>query len=196
VKLARNDIACSRRVGLSPHSIDNAVAWWSVIESLPHLFPQLLSRPEYRYPYLDRDLINYLFAIPPEQLVKPGRRRYLMRRALKAIVPAQVLERRRKAFVLRGPLCALRLSSTKIDSLFEGSLISNQGLVQLTELQRALVSTTGGAEAQWWRPIFRALNFELWLQAGQTPLQRDKFAATTLPVSTQANGIRVPEVFP
>jgi asparagine synthase (glutamine-hydrolysing) len=53
---------------------------------------------EKRYPYLDRDLLEFLFAIPREQHVRPGQRRSLMRRALRGIVPDVILDRRRKAF--------------------------------------------------------------------------------------------------
>jgi asparagine synthetase B (glutamine-hydrolysing) len=56
-----------------------------------------------RYPFLDKDLVNYLFSIPREQILRPGRRRSLMRRALANIVPHEVLERRRKAYQLRAP---------------------------------------------------------------------------------------------
>src|SRR5581483_3677719 len=63
---------------------------------------------ETRYPYLDQGLLEFLFAIPREQLVRPGQRRSLMRRALAGIVPSEVLERRRKAFILRAPMVAIR----------------------------------------------------------------------------------------
>lgn len=67
------------------------------------------SNPYYekRYPYLDRDLLEFLFAIPRDQLVRPGQRRSLTRRALAGIVPDEVLNRRRKAFVCRAPIEAL-----------------------------------------------------------------------------------------
>jgi len=39
------------------------------------------------YPYLDRDLLEFLFSVPPDQLIRPGQRRSLMRRALSGIVP-------------------------------------------------------------------------------------------------------------
>src|SRR5262249_39050969 len=59
------------------------------------------------FPYLDRDFVEFVFALPREQLVRPGQRRSLMRRALAGIVPDAVLNRRRKAFVARAPLVAL-----------------------------------------------------------------------------------------
>jgi asparagine synthase (glutamine-hydrolysing) len=64
---------------------------------------QQVSR-ERRYPFLDRDLLEFLFAIPREQVLRPGHRRSLMRRALKGIVPDEILNRRRKAFVSRRPI--------------------------------------------------------------------------------------------
>ena len=56
---------------------------------------------EKRYPYLDRSLLEFMFAIPREQLVRPTQRRSLMRRALVGIVPDEILNRKTKAFVAR-----------------------------------------------------------------------------------------------
>jgi len=52
---------------------------------------------EIRYPYLDRDLLEFACAIPREQLVGVGKRRFLMKRALAGIVPVEVLNRKRRA---------------------------------------------------------------------------------------------------
>jgi len=58
-----------------------------------NLRPELLR--EIRYPYLDRDLLEFACAIPREQLVGVGKRRFLMKRALAGIVPDEVLNRKR-----------------------------------------------------------------------------------------------------
>ena len=62
---------------------------------------------EKRYPYLDRGLLEFMYAIPREQLVRPTQRRYLMRRALVGIVPDEILNRKTKAFVARSPMVAI-----------------------------------------------------------------------------------------
>jgi len=59
------------------------------------LDPQELLR-EQRCPYLDRDFLEFMFAIPREQVVGIGRRRSLMKRALAGIVPDELLNRKRK----------------------------------------------------------------------------------------------------
>jgi asparagine synthase (glutamine-hydrolysing) len=54
---------------------------------------------EARYPYFDRDFLEFMYAIPREQIVRVGQRRSLMKRALLGIVPDEVLNRRRKETV-------------------------------------------------------------------------------------------------
>ena len=54
---------------------------------------------EIRFPYFDRDFLEFMYAIPREQIVRVGQRRSLMKRALVGIVPDELLNRRRKTFV-------------------------------------------------------------------------------------------------
>ncbi|MBB5060387.1 asparagine synthase (glutamine-hydrolyzing) [Granulicella aggregans] len=152
------------RIGIAPHRIDNSSAWWFVMETLPHLFPQLLVRPEYRYPFLDKDLVSFLFSVPREQILRPGRRRSLMRRALINIVPHEVLERRRKAFQLRAPLHAVQQASEVLEGLFANSMIADAGLVDGDKLRHSLRQTVEG-DPKWWHLILRATAFELWLRS-------------------------------
>jgi asparagine synthase (glutamine-hydrolysing) len=134
------------------------------METLPHLFPQLLVRPEYRYPFLDKDLVNYLFSIPREQILRPGRRRSLMRRALAHIVPAEVLERRRKAYQLRAPLHALQQAHRALEELFAHPMLAEAGLVDRETLRRSLRRTAEGDPAHW-QAMLRTIALELWLQS-------------------------------
>jgi asparagine synthase (glutamine-hydrolysing) len=151
-------------MGTAPHSLENALTWWEIMETLPHLFPQILFRPEYRYPMLDKDLVEYLFSIPPEQLVRPGRRRFMMRRALAGIVPSEILERKRKAFQLRAPLNAIRAAQPKLARLISSSKIAEMGYIDVVSLRCALEATAGG-NPEWLQAILRAIAYELWLGA-------------------------------
>jgi asparagine synthase (glutamine-hydrolysing) len=152
------------RLKALPHQLDNALSWWAVMETLPHLNPQIQFRPEYRYPMLDKDLITFLFSIPREQLLRPGRRRALMRRALRHIVPTEILERRRKAFQLRAPLNALQQSHEKLQRLFANSLLAEQGLVDIDSLRQELMRCANGAP-EWTQSLLRTIACELWLRS-------------------------------
>src|SRR5439155_3321713 len=55
---------------------------------------------EIRYPYLDRDLMEFMYAIPREQVVGVGKRRFLMKRALVGIDPDEILSRRQQPLTL------------------------------------------------------------------------------------------------
>src|SRR5260370_9361425 len=69
-----------------------------------------------RYPYLDRDFLEFMYAIPREQIVRVGQRRSLMRRALVGIVPTELLHRRKRAVVQQE---SPNETSTDWDSLIE-----------------------------------------------------------------------------
>ena len=155
----------NRRPGLSPQERINAMVWPSVLETLPNLSPEFLIRYEYRYPYLDRDLVEFLFAIPREQLVRPGRRRSLMRRALKGLVPIEVLERRRKAFIVRGPLALIRDRKAAIDDIVSRSWLIDSGFVDPRLLKSALDDVNAGSNLDWWTPLARLLALELWIRS-------------------------------
>ena len=93
---------------------------------------------EVRYPYYDRDFLEFMFAIPREQIVRVGQRRSLMKRALAGIVPCELLNRRRRAFV---PPKAKKNSSTEWPELAEvGQYIigSSEGIIDPERFAEAL----------------------------------------------------------
>ena len=51
---------------------------------------------EYRFPLLDRRLLEFALSLPPEQFRRPGHNRWLMRHALRDVLPAEVCWNRRK----------------------------------------------------------------------------------------------------
>jgi asparagine synthase (glutamine-hydrolysing) len=153
------------RIGLRPSTIEAGLTWWFLLEALPHLSPSLLTKHEYRYPYLDRELVEFLFRVPREKLLNPGQRRTLMRNALKDVVPTEILERRRKAFVVRKPLLSLQASSEKILSLFEKPVLAEYGLISVAMVRTAVHSVAEGREPQLWTSLMRCISLELWLRA-------------------------------
>ena len=115
---------------------------------------------EKRFPYLDRDFLEFMYAVPREQVVRPDQRRSLMRRALKGIVPPGVLQRRRKATAFRGPLAALALSFPELAGEW---LSTDLRIIDVPRLSNCLQQALNGEPT----PIvsaFRALELESWLR--------------------------------
>ncbi|WP_353072015.1 asparagine synthase-related protein [Tunturiibacter gelidoferens] len=153
------------RLWASPSAICNFTAWWDVVDKLPHLYPEMYARYEYRYPILDRDLIEFLFSLPREQLVQPGRRRSLMRRALRSIVPVEILERKRKAYISRSPRINMQSHRDEIESLVARPLLADYGLIDADKLQHAAARVINGSDVLGWAALRRTLVLEVWLRA-------------------------------
>jgi asparagine synthase (glutamine-hydrolysing) len=150
---------------LRPSAIESGHTWWKLLETMPHQTPSYTVRYEYRYPYLDRDLVDFLLRVPREQLVRPGRRRSLMRRALKSIVPDEVLERPRKGYLSRSPALSLLGRRHQIEAKWKDSLLSAYGLADSSALIEHLGSIASLEGAMWVTPLMRAALFEIWLRA-------------------------------
>jgi asparagine synthase (glutamine-hydrolysing) len=116
---------------------------------------------ETRYPFLDRDLLAFLFAVPRQQLVRPGQRRSLMRRALAGTVPKAILDRRRKAFVVRAPTIAASMLS--INQAATGMICAQFGIVDDRSLGKSLDLVREGYEVPI-VPLARGLLIESWLR--------------------------------
>lgn len=116
-----------------------------------------------RYPYLDRDLLEFMFAIPREQLVRPTQRRSLMRRALVGIVPEEILNRKTKAFVSRDPRVRIGRDWDYLVNTTLNMVSSSLGIVDPGAVLEALQKARSGQDV----PIVilsRTLCVEDWLK--------------------------------
>jgi asparagine synthase (glutamine-hydrolysing) len=142
----------------------------------------LVSEPRYDtlYPYLDRMLLEFLFAVPREQVIRPGQRRSLMRRALLGIVPDELLNRKRKAYVVRSPMAALSRAWPTLTASGPQMISTAMGIIDPRCFSEAL---TRGRQGQQIPLVLlaRTLALEAWLQT----LQRNTYLPT---ISTSAVG--------
>jgi asparagine synthase (glutamine-hydrolysing) len=99
----RGDLFRVKLFGPLP-SFQNQVATLNFLRKIPafHVPPAdiLLER---RFPYLDRSLLEFMYAIPRDLIVRVGQRRFLMKRALPGIVPNEILNRRQRAYIAAEP---------------------------------------------------------------------------------------------
>ena len=119
---------------------------------------------EIRYPYLDRDFLEFVYAVPRQQLLRPGQRRSLMRRALTGIVPDEILNRKRKAFVSRGGLLDVKAAWSGFSELDSELLISKIGIVDSARFSDGVRDACNGKDA----PVItlmRAFALECWLRS-------------------------------
>lgn len=117
---------------------------------------------EKRYPYLDRDLLTFLYGVPREQLVRPGQRRSLMRRALVGIIPDEISNRKRKAFLSRSPL--KRIQACCSDAAAVNELLGNapSDIFDRDALRRAVQNVRRGQEVRA-SGLIRTLEILVWI---------------------------------
>jgi asparagine synthase (glutamine-hydrolysing) len=116
-----------------------------------------------RYPCLDRNLLEFVFAIPREQLVRPTQRRSLLRRALVGIVPDEILNRKSKAFVARAPLVAISRGWGQWVEITQQMVSGSVGIVAPERILDVLQSARRGEEVPI-LPLMRTKAIEGWLR--------------------------------
>jgi asparagine synthase (glutamine-hydrolysing) len=102
---------------------------------------------EKRYPYLDRDLLEFIYAIPREQLARPNQRRSLMRRALVGIVPNEILQRKRKAFIVRSSMASILSQWTRFSGQTQEMFMTAIGIMDSNALAAALQKVRRGDDS-------------------------------------------------
>jgi len=152
---------------------------------------------EVRYPYLDRDLLEFAYAIPREQTVGVGKRRFLMKRALVGIVPDELLSRKpRRPTVTQEPE---KDAPTKWPSLAEmGHQIvsSSLGILNLNQFSEALEKARREEKVSV-DSLKRALLLEAWLRhlvnhGVLTNSVGDVTRRAEYPLSLEAQELRAP----
>ncbi len=122
------------------------------------------STEETRYPYLDQKLVEFLVSIPLEQLLRPGHRRSLMRRALADLLPPEILERRTKGTVSHYYPVAFEKHWNKLEDILRSPLISHLGYVNQEQFHTSLLEAKTGKLRPYFLRLSRELSWELWLR--------------------------------
>jgi asparagine synthase (glutamine-hydrolysing) len=117
-----------------------------------------------------------MYSVPREQLVRPGQRRSLMRRALVGIVPDELLNRKRKAYIARGPMAEISADWPRYADMTQHMLSCSLGIVEAKKFLEALQKARHGEEV----PVvtlMRTLGIENWLQKLKDSKQLNSTAA-------------------
>ena len=148
----------------SLHSVGRAVYWYD--RTAAHF------GMEARHPFLDRRLAEFVMAIPPEQLFHAGRSKWLLRRAMRSVLPETIRQRELKTGF--GDYLDLGLREKEvqqINTLLETPISGKLGFVNVERLHQAykecLESKGASSTAEFWYPI----TLELWLKEHHSATQ-------------------------
>jgi asparagine synthase (glutamine-hydrolysing) len=152
-----------RLFGPLPSFQHNARSLAQLRRQLAHfsLEPEMLR--DLRYPYLDRDLLEFVYGIPREQIVRVGQRRSLMRRALVGIVPDELLNRKRKAFVRQEFPKGSSILVANLALISQLNVSDSLGLIDRDRFLQALQKVRDTEELPMGN-LTRTLELEFWLR--------------------------------
>jgi asparagine synthase (glutamine-hydrolysing) len=122
------------------------------------------STVEERYPYLDQDLVEFLTSIPLGQLLRPGNRRFLMRKALSGIVPDEILARKTKVSAMRCYSLSLQKDWSKVEQALDRPVTSALHYFDRENLREDLLRVRAGHCPYHLVRLLKALSLELWLR--------------------------------
>jgi asparagine synthase (glutamine-hydrolysing) len=145
----------------------DAVTAASMATQLPDEFLAMTDRfsmahsLEARVPFLDREFVALMASIPASARTRPGDLKYLLKRAVDDLLPAEVLRGRKRGFViptaswLRGRLRPL------VERLLGPDYLRSQGIFQ-PDLHRTVVAPHLAGRVDRHAQIWTLLMFQLW----------------------------------
>jgi asparagine synthase (glutamine-hydrolysing) len=146
---------------IRPSARDAVQTITTLSRHLTNLRPSLIEK---RYPYLDRNLVEFLIAIPLEQLLRPGQRRWLMRRAVADILPEEVLNRTTKSRVGRYPCVVMEKHWDRVEQALSSSVAAHFGYISGNSLRAALLAMKNGQLPKYLVRLVNAISLEFWLR--------------------------------
>jgi asparagine synthase (glutamine-hydrolysing) len=166
-----------------PSGRDQSISYVSVVKNLSACHRRELTSIDTSYPYMHRPLIEFLQAIPFEQLLRPRENRSLMRRALRDFVPEKILWRKTKGNPSEGLARAMGRECAALRSLFSDSRVCAYGFMDKAPLLAAIDRAKNGLEV-YAGALLTAILLEFWLRALESRPATKNYA--TLSARSQA----------
>jgi asparagine synthase (glutamine-hydrolysing) len=82
---------------------------------------------EARYPFLDRDLVDFATRIPPDLKLNGFTEKYILKQLAKRFIPPEIIDREKFAFVAPGSPHLLGRREPLIDQILDPEKIRRQG---------------------------------------------------------------------
>ena len=180
----------------TPSANDQALGFYTAIRGIATGYRSELTPGYISYPFLARPFVEYMQAIPHTQRVQLGKRRFLMRRALKNVLPEAIVKRKDKGNPQETINRAFMREWPRLRPLFEDSRIAAHGFVDNTLFLSAVEEYRLGKGIHLGM-LLKLLSLEFWLRRleGMEPAlpntreQVTSFSIGTYPISLGANSL-------
>jgi asparagine synthase (glutamine-hydrolysing) len=116
------------------------------LQNLPHWLPlgPFQDDLEVRYPFLDRQLLEFSLQLPPERRVRPGAPKWILRAAMQGRLPEAIRTRRGKGHIGARAVWALRHEREQLQALTRDPILGQLGCIDPYRLRTALEAAWRG----------------------------------------------------
>jgi asparagine synthase (glutamine-hydrolysing) len=118
---------------------------------------------ESRVPFLDHELVEFIFQLPIDQKIKRGWNRYVYRQAMKGRMPEANRTRRSKIGFTNPEVTWTRARASQIREVFSSSVLASRGIFDPGRLLHEFDAWLGGKPGDG-LAFWRVLVSELWLR--------------------------------
>jgi len=168
MKLQQRMLARQRLRSFPTHSSrDQARGFLSTVKSISSCWRTEQFGIDVTYPFAHRPLVEFLQAIPLDQLMRPGENRVLMRRMLAGILPDEIAVRRTKGNPREAIFRAIARESGRLRSVFDNSRLCARGYIDKEPLFAALDRARHGYETHS-AFLVQTISLEFWLRDLET----------------------------
>src|SRR5215213_857592 len=142
---------------------DQALGFLSTVKSISSCWRSEQFGIDVTYPFAHRPLVEFLQAIPLDQLMRPGENRVVMRRMLAGILPDEIAKRRTKGNPREAIFRAIARESECLRSVFDNSRLCARGFMDKEPLFAALDRARHGYETHS-AFLVQTISLEFWLR--------------------------------
>jgi asparagine synthase (glutamine-hydrolysing) len=118
---------------------------------------------ETRAPFLDADVMELAFSMPGEFKIRDGERKWILKRAMRGILPEHILTRKKEGFSIPMKNWLRRELQPLMRTLLAPDRISARGLFEPAEVTRLIEDHVAGRE-NYAHTLFPLMVFERWCQ--------------------------------
>ena len=164
MKLQERMLSSDRLRSFPTHSArDQARGFLSAVKSISSCWRTEQFGIEVSYPFAHRPLVEFLQAIPLDQLIRPGENRVVMRRMLAGILPDEIAKRRTKGNPREAIFRAVAREAGRLRAAFENSRLCARGYIEKEPLFAALDRARHGYESHS-AFLVQTILLEFWLR--------------------------------
>jgi asparagine synthase (glutamine-hydrolysing) len=116
---------------------------------------------ETRVPFLDNEIVDFMCTVPPELKIRRMTSKYLLREAVKDLVPTQIIRRRKAGFGAPIRTWLRRDLREMVDDLLSPERIASRGYFDATAIRRLITDDREGRSDNTYR-IWALLTLEVW----------------------------------